>query len=428
MMNKNGKLMQFNQKYSIRFIYAYFLLSALKGLSNMLGHELPLTIISDIGILLITLEYLLNSKIKSITSFIITSIIILAITSIFNSYPTTAFISGVRWQLFYMLAFIIGSSKYFDKCKFFNYMLWTVFLVDIIGIYLYLVPPGWYMGFKFQGLELDYISNNMILEMSRLSAFWPFPYWVSYGSACSYYYILCKYFNGEIKTIYALFFILFFFFILLLAQQRLPLIFIICATLALFVYSIFSSSLKRKIFARGIFLSFACIFIILFMILPLIIDTDILEFGIKKIEEMFTSSDSNSDSNFLTSRFGLFLDHINLKGSLLFGSGLGSYTFNPQAKTLVLDNMWLTIFLESGIIGLFLYITIFTRTIRKALKKLKHNIFEIGIIAMFLLAMFGANCLSKNTQHTIVLWLCCGSIFNQYYPHIKKDITNNVRL
>lgn len=428
-MNKYSKLIRFNKKYSINFIYAYFLLSALKGLSNMLGHEMPFTIISDIGILFLTLEFILNNKSKKITSLILATIIIIILTSFFNSYSTSVLISGIRWQLFYMLAFFVGMNKYFDKYKFFSSMLWVIFFVDIIGVYLYIFPPEGYMEFKLQGLELNYISDNLILEMSRLSAFWPFPYWVSYGSACSYYYVLCRYFNGEIKTSYAILFILFFLCILLLAQQRLPLIFVICATLTLFVYSIFSHTQSLKTFNKGILFVFTSVIIIFLLILPIVADSNILDFGINKIDEMLNSSDSNNKGNFLTSRFDLFLDHINIKGSSLYGSGLGSYTFNPKAQILVLDNMWLAIFLESGIIGIFLYLLIFFLVIKKGVKRIKHNLFELGILSMFLLAMFGANCLSKNTQHPIIFWICCGEIFNQYYSIYRKKISekNNIQ-
>lgn len=411
----------FNRKYSKYFICSYFLLSALKGLSSILGHELPFTLITDIGIIFITIEYFMRNKSNVISRFIIISIFTLIITSLFHSYPMNALSSGIRWQLFYMLAFIVGTSKYFVEEKFFENMLWVVFIVDIIGLYLYLVPPGWYMSYKFQNLDLDYVSNNMMLEMTRLSSFWPYPYWVSYGSACSFYYILCQYFYGRIKTIRAIFFMLFFLFILLLAQQRLPLFFIICATGSLFFYSI--TNKKYHEFSKGISLIFVLIFIILFSILPLVIDSDIMEFGLKKIEAVFDPSSSDEEGNFLTSRFS-FIDYINFNGSLLFGDGLGSYSFNPKAKVLILDNMWLTIFIESGIIGLFIYIYIFLRLVKKGIHRFKYNLFELGILAMFLLAMFGANCLSKNTQHPIVLWLCCGRLYNQIYLQYKKNSYN----
>lgn len=415
--NKN-RLSYFNQKYSTLFISAYFILSALKGLTNMLGHELPLTIITDIGILLISIEYLSKRK-YTITSFIILlTIFILSTTSIFNNYPIRALFSGIRWQLFYMLAFIVGMSQYFDKEKFFHTMLWTVFFVDLIGLYLYFMPPSWYMGFKLQGLDVDNMTNNMMLEMSRLSAFWAFPYWVSYGSAFCYYYTLDKYYKGKMKTKQAIFFILFFLIILLFAQQRLPLAFITFATLGLLFSSIISKDKNNRSFLKGILSILLSIIIISLIVLPIIVDSEIFNFGMKKLEEMFNSSDSNNESNFLTSRFGLFLDYVKIK-SFFWGSGLGSYSFNSDAKTLVLDNMWLTIFLESGILGIALYCIIFLRILKRGYKKIRSNLFEIGIILMFLLAMFGANSLSKNTQHPIVLWLCCGHIFKCSFPFSK---------
>lgn len=420
MQANHFSLSYINRKYSVLFINAYFILSALKGLTLFLGNETPFTIITDIGIILITIEYLIWKNSNAIIKFILISIVTFAFTSLFNTYPLSALISCIRWQLLYMLAFIVGTSNFFYNWKFFNTMIYVVFIVDLIGLILYFISPGWYIDYKLRNLDFEYISDNIMLEMSRLSSFWPYPYWVSYGSACSYFYILCQYYYGNIKRPKAIFFLLFFFFIILLAQQRLPLFFIIFATFFLFIYSFISNNRRKRDFQR-LFIGLSLMLILLiFFVLPTILDISIIEFGLNKIQTMFEDTNNNGQTNFLTSRFN-FIDRINYQGISFFGEGLGAFSFNSDAKFKLLDNMWLTIFVESGLYGLFVYITIFIISFKKGLRNLKYNLFELGILIMFIIGMFGANCLSKNTQHAIVLWICCGRIFNQYCLQYKKQ-------
>lgn len=419
MKSTNGFLSAANEKYFSNFIYFYFAFSALKGCSGLMGHEIPFTIISDIGIIFITIGCL-SQRINALSKFILVAILTITLTSLLNSYPINALISGIRWQLFYMLAFIVGTSKYLATWKFFDVMVWVVFIVDLIGLYLYFTSPGWYMDYKFQNLDLEYITDNMMLEMTRLSSFWPYPYWVSYGSACCYFYILCQYYYGNIKSKNALFFLLFFFFILLLAQQRLPLFFVACATLILLIRSMSSHDSNRMQFVSLLLGIIVSLLILLLIVLPIVLDSSILEFGIQKIEAMFDKSESRENDFFLVDRFN-FIKNIDFKGASFFGEGLGRYSLNSDASYKILDNMWLTIFVESGIWGLFVYIFIFLCVVKKGCKNLKYNLFELGILGMFLIAMFGANCLSKNTQHAIVLWLCCGRIYSNYCLTFKKN-------
>ena len=413
----NTFLSVINEKYSSRFIYLYFVFSALKGCSGMLGHELPFTIISDIGIILITIECL-SHRINGLSKFIIIAIFVMTLTSLLNTYPIKNLVSGIRWQLFYMLAFIVGTSKYLANWKFFDTMVWVVFIVDLIGLYLYFFPPSGYMDYKFQHLDLEYVTDNMMLEMTRLSAFWPYPYWISYGSAICYFHILCMYYYGNIKANKAIFFLLFFFIILLLAQQRLPLFFIVGTTLILLIRSIGIHDTTRIKFAGLIFGVITLLIVLLITLLPVILDSSIIEFGINKIKDMHGASASGKDESFLLDRFE-FINNINFRGITFFGDGIGHYASK------ILDNMWLTIFTESGIWGLFVYISIFLCVAKKGFKNLNLNLFELGILGMYVIAMFGANSLVKNTHHAIVLWLCCGRIYNIYCLKFKK---NNIHI
>lgn len=103
-----------------------------------------------------------------------------------------------------------------------------IIAVSLIGLYLYLAQPSWYIAWKLQSTT-EFSSESRILEMTRLSAFWQYPYWVSYGCALLYHYKLYTMFTSNVKKQDVLV-IFFLFFIIVLTQQRAPLLFIVLST------------------------------------------------------------------------------------------------------------------------------------------------------------------------------------------------------
>ena len=188
--------------------------------------------------------------------------------------------------------------------------------------------------------------------------------------------------------------------------------------LILLIRSIGIHDTTRIKFAGLIFGVITLLIVLLITLLPVILDSSIIEFGINKIKDMHGASASGKDESFLLDRFE-FINNINFRGITFFGDGIGHYASK------ILDNMWLTIFTESGIWGLFVYISIFLCVAKKGFKNLNLNLFELGILGMYVIAMFGANSLVKNTHHAIVLWLCCGRIYNIYCLKFKK---NNIHI
>ena len=73
-----------------------------------------------------------------------------------------------------------------------------IIAVSLIGLYLYLAQPSWYIAWKLQSTT-EFSSESRILEMTRLSAFWQYPYWVSYGCALLYHYKLYTMFTSNVK-------------------------------------------------------------------------------------------------------------------------------------------------------------------------------------------------------------------------------------
>lgn len=124
-------------------------------------------------------------------------------------------------------------------------------MVCFIGLILYITSPSWYVDFKLSGFTDN--EGGRFLEMTRLSAFWTYPYWVSYGSGIIYFYLLFKsYKEGRITTKIA-FALIFLAVIMVLAQQRAPIAFVALITLALLVNSLFNGQ-KRSFSTYVLFL------------------------------------------------------------------------------------------------------------------------------------------------------------------------------
>ena len=138
------------------------------------------------------------------------------------------FYYGLRYQILLTIFFFVGKSEWFADWKFFDKMQMPIIAVSLIGLYLYLAQPSWYIAWKLQSTT-EFSSESRILEMTRLSAFWQYPYWVSYGCALLYHYKLYTMFTSNVKKQDVLV-IFFLFFIIVLTQQRAPLLFIVLST------------------------------------------------------------------------------------------------------------------------------------------------------------------------------------------------------
>lgn len=306
-------------KLSIIALYvicSYFLLTAIAGLGNMLGIGILLKL--DLILLLSGLYIFFSSSVKKMEGIDILLLIFLlciSLSSAFNNYSTDLFYYGLRYQILLTIFFFVGKSEWFADWKFFDKMQMPIIAVSLIGLYLYLAQPSWYIAWKLQSTT-EFSSESRILEMTRLSAFWQYPYWVSYGCALLYHYKL---------------------------------------------YTMFTSNVKKQ---------------------------DVLVI------------------------FFLFFE---------IGIGRYSHLAYQQNKLAITDCQYIQTLHETGYFGLIGYILLFIYLIVNGMRNIKLNIFEIGVLIFYLIAMIGANPLSNQGIHTIFLWICCGRIINNDCLHYKQN-------
>ena len=416
-----SKINAFSAKYLIAY---YFLLSSMDGLFLMLGMPslVKLNMIMVLMAIPIAMEQLLKKR-RGIDWFIFGFIIIVTISSLCIHYDSALFYFGFRYQLLLMLLFWVGESRYMADWKLFDKAKIPIVVTAIMGLVLFFFPPDWYISYKFS--VRDKGTDEFFLELTRLSAFWIYPYWISYGCGILYYYILCRlYMLGKSirkKEVWLMCFLLL---IIILSQQRAPFFFVLMSTVILGIVSLKGQSERQKYFRNRIvlmvlILSFSSYFLISFL------DTERLDFMLDKVVAL----NSGGNDNFIERRFKMFSDVGGGGGFTLFGQGIGRFSHAAYnlGKLAVTDNQIYAIYLETGYVGCIGYALIIGTVLIKGMKQFKYNIFELGIVLFYLMAMTGANPLNIEQEHTLVFWICCGRIFNKDCLAYKKAELGRIR-
>ena len=309
----SSSVSEFLSKY---FLCNYFLLMTVDvllvwcGLAAIAKFELIILL----SAIIISLNKLRNQTTR-MDLFIIFFSISIAIASLSNIYPQAFWFEGVRYQLFSIIFFFVGESSTSKDWDFFDKSIIPVLVVCFIGLILYITSPSWYVDFKLSGFTDN--EGGRFLEMTRLSAFWTYPYWVSYGSGIIYFYLLFKsYKKGRITTKIA-FALIFLAVIMVLAQQRAPIAFVALITLTLLVNSLFNGQ-KRSFSTYVLFLLLilVCCISIVFSFL----DQERLIFMLSKFESLI----EGGNASFLKERTNIFSDFYSKKITF-WGDGIGRY-------------------------------------------------------------------------------------------------------
>jgi len=393
----------------------YFLITMIVGFFNMMGFPVvgKLMALFRVVLVVFTIQYLFE-KIDGIDILIFSLIILITITSFLSGVDLDNLYFGASNQLLMMSFFFVGRSKCAVDYTLYNRAIYVVIFVAICGLFLYFFNPSWYLEMK---IEKSGVSNattqDFAYEMMRLSAFWPYPYWISYGSAIIYCYILIigyRFGKLSFKMIAILLFLLG---IMVLAQQRAPLLFSIFISF----FFIICGFGKKEYCPRFKFYIFLYIFIVIVGLFVLIsfIDIEMLERLYSKMDEAASGSD------YFSARRELVSD-VTSRPVSLFGDGLGSYSLHGESVNvhIITDQQYIKLLYENGVVGFMGYVTIFVLCIANGLRHIKENLFELAVVFMYILAMYGANCLCVEDQHPAIFWFCCGRLFNKDCLRYKK--------
>lgn len=162
-------------------------------------------------------------------------------------------------------------------------------------------------------------------------------------------------------------------------------------------------------------ISFALL--LLYLIISHFLDETRIDFIISKFTEL------NERDNFIEDRANLFDNMYDVPISIL-GDGLGLYSHTAVEmglKHYITDQGYMKMIYETGIIGSVLRIIIIAICLFKGLKDKRIYYFEITVIIMIVISLFGANSLSSMQMHNVIFWICCGRINNNLLLENKRQ-------
>lgn len=318
---------------------------------------------------------------------------------------------GVKTQLFFMLYFLIGRYDQSDF-KIFRYGLIAMVAACVIGIPLYLFPPSWYIDYKAAATSVNGESAESINALLRFSSVWSTSYWISYGSAIFYTYILHRAFIKKTINIVELFLLVFFVAICLLTQQRAPFVLIILSSV---FYSVYPQ--PRGINGKGNF-KFRLLF--LYGAILLAVVYLLLYSGLETMSFVAGRYDEMSSGSFLRERTKIY-EHFLVPSVLGHGIGVSSHLALDFNMDSCADQMYLRILYETGIVGSIWMFIIIGSVLFESVKQLRYCQFEFLVVVFYLIAMTGADCLALMAQHTPIFWYCCGRICNKELIRERKQ-------
>ena len=335
--------------------------------------------------------------------FLVLGIMIYSLMSFFfSSYSSELFYYGVKGQLVCMFFYFIARSTEFTNVEFVRNFKWAMLIVAIFGVVLYFFPPQWYTSYRYSALLAEE-GTRSYYEHTRMSSFFPHPYFLGYGS-CFFIILLVKQilYDGKANK-YNYAFLLLAFFTLFFSQMRVAIGYTLLFFVSIVLYNIFFRHKKNR-FLQILAILLPLGMLVFYLILSNI-NNDFLEYIVNRSTEY--------EGNLVEDRFEMFSKrYIYIS---VFGNGLGRFGHAAAYRNLpsVHDCDYVRILCELGFVGSFLLLYTILYIIGHGLKNLDKSFFEIFASVFFLFAMLGAAPLESTSQHCFLLWFCLGSIMSK---------------
>ena len=318
-----------------------------------------------------------------------------------NDYPYKTQLIGRFFmaQGAYMMAYWIGRNA---KKNYLRIVItksyFPVLVTSLIGLYTYLFRPAWYM--RMMLTKFEDVGHQSFQEFARLRSIFPTQYVLAYFCTfvlIFYWFYFLKKQNVEKKE-YA--FILVLCATILFCMMRGP---IVCALLALMV-AVFHNCLysrSRSVVRR--MLPFCLVLLVGGGFVMGKMNVDDYTYIVEKV-----TSVTHHGSELVQKRANLYV----IKASLL-GEGAGRHSFYADEyppNYQLPDNEYQKTTAEVGYVGVACLSIMFILGLLKGVIHFKYLYCEMCIIAMCLICMVGASCLTIVNEHPFVFWLALGQI------------------
>lgn len=397
------------------WILEYFIMMWGINLNKFIG--LPLMVL----LVLFTISTILKSSRKRTIDGLVRLFLFYNVFTLvffmFSGVPFVAYINKIKYFIFPILFYWIGSNDENDKDLFFKTFFWSMAFVFIVGLFWYITLPSYYINYVIQEKQnTSYLVGTETLDENNIASYLSLSSFISiYGTsllctptlACAYGFLFKQ--NQYYKQ-YVLHIIGFIVLICgILTYQRIALF---CSIVTFVFFAIWGAINKNKsLIVSGIILLFVIGTYVLYNF------TDRLD----TINELFNDLlDSFSFRKAMEGgRTSQYLSVFAEWDNPLFGSGLGSAGYEARVigKAGVTDGEYIRILVETGLIGFLLFCAILLNSIIKIKNNFREFLIEAVIIASFILACVGANALSNSGIIPPIFWYCVGRLNNERIPN-----------
>ena len=299
-------------------------------------------------------------------------------------------------EVAFMMAYFIGCSLKDDEYdNLFQKCLKPVAILSVIGIYLFLFPPQWYLD------RMSHLGEEEItLEDQRMKSIFSSPYILSYISCILLTYVLFRIFQyGEPFKKYR-YYILLHVVTLLLCMQRAPLGGAVVGFGGAILY--YAVKYQRlSVLVRSLFLSLVLLLSTYFFI------SNSKDERVGYLRYKIESVIYNDETDFAESRYNI--SYMEVRHSLL-GDGAGRHAAwaGKYHSTNMPDGQYKKVMQERGDIGFAIFVIFLALVFLKCVIYVRYLCFELCIMIFLLVSMIGANPLTQ--IHPYLFWLIMGRV------------------
>lgn len=341
-----------------------------------------------------------------------------------NNVPISCFFNTLRTFIFPFVFAYLGYNYSTDH-EFNKWYLYGCAFCFVVGIYLYIVGPGYYVRYLASvrdsgALYNPVINETNILGFTRFSSFFPTSYAVSCFSIPALVISLVfssKRDPGVPKWACYMIAVLSFT-AAILCQQRIAITF---AIVIVIFYGFYLMKLNRGGQKFGVIFAYILIILLVVSALGSIAHFewyDRISTLVKRRFELMDFEDAMSH------RTGQYKIERTSKLFFVFGSGMGScgHAAIFAGYKGIADGEFVKTFYEYGIVGCFILGTLILSTLYRGMKFFKLYNAEVLIMIFYLAAGVGSNSLTFFI-YSIMFWYSMGRIWNKkYYEKLKSEI------
>ena len=346
-----------------------------------------------------------------------------------NGVSIKCYLNEVYNSLPAMFFFYIGMAEKREDNRFYKYFLFFCTACMLIGLFLYMTTPDWYMARRTELLNnqwynsLTYKEEDVIKTMrfsSYLGSSYNVDFFALLAISVSLTAIYYSYKNSKSPLIaYVCLFINFA--AAILSQMRVAMAY---SVMALIFYIYQGKKHNSRIASSKLTAIFGTTIVIIITIGVAYLGdrgsfvTDLLT---ERLEAM-SFSQAVGERNY---QLKLLTDHWDMP---IFGHGIGSggSVARSMGYPAVSDCSYIELLYELGIVGFTLFATVLIKTVRRGLKYSKYYMTELVFIGFVMLACIGSNTLSMGFISTFPFWYCIGRIWNK--SHFDYITNNNITI